>query len=69
MKSLAVFCGSRNGASDVYMEGAKKLGKELAKRKIKLVYGGSSVGIMGAVADSVLEAGGQVIGYHAKFSR
>jgi len=62
LKSLAVFCGSRNGASDVYIEGAKKLGIELAKRKITLVYGGSSVGIMGAVADSVLEAGGKVIG-------
>jgi uncharacterized protein (TIGR00730 family) len=67
LKSLAVFCGSRNGASDVYMEGAKKLGKELAKRKIKLVYGGSSVGIMGAVADSVLEAGGQVVGIMPSF--
>jgi uncharacterized protein (TIGR00730 family) len=67
LKSLAVFCGSRNGASDVYMKGAKKLGKELAKRKITLVYGGSSVGIMGAVADSVLEAGGQVIGVMPRF--
>ncbi|NEU32628.1 TIGR00730 family Rossman fold protein [bacterium LRH843] len=62
MKTLAVFCGSRNGASDVYLEGAKKLGKELAKRKITLVYGGASVGLMGAVADSVLEANGKVIG-------
>jgi uncharacterized protein (TIGR00730 family) len=49
------------------MEGAKKLGKELAKREIKLVYGGSSVGIMGAVADSVLEAGGQVVGIMPSF--
>lgn len=62
MKRLAVFCGSSNGASDIYIEGARKLGKELAKRNIALVYGGASVGIMGAVADSVLEEGGYVIG-------
>ncbi|MEK5393291.1 TIGR00730 family Rossman fold protein [Margalitia sp. FSL K6-0131] len=62
MKKLAVFCGSSNGASNVYIEEAKKLGKELAERKIALVYGGASVGVMGAVADSVLEAGGTVIG-------
>lgn len=55
MKSLAVFCGSSIGASTVYVEEAKKLGAVLAKRNITLVYGGSSVGIMGAVADSVLE--------------
>jgi uncharacterized protein (TIGR00730 family) len=67
MKCLAVFCGSRNGASDVYLEGARALGKELAKRKIALVYGGSSLGMMGAVADSVLEAGGIVIGVMPKF--
>ncbi|MEC0372897.1 TIGR00730 family Rossman fold protein [Paenibacillus chibensis] len=62
MKSVAVFCGSSTGASPVYVEGAKQLGKELARRGITLVYGGSSVGVMGAVADSVLAAGGQVIG-------
>jgi uncharacterized protein (TIGR00730 family) len=67
VKSLAVFCGSRNGASGVYVEGAKKLGRELADRKITLVYGGSSVGMMGAVADSVLESGGQVIGVMPSF--
>jgi uncharacterized protein (TIGR00730 family) len=67
VKSLAVFCGSRVGASDVYIEGAKKLGQELAKRQIQLVYGGSSVGIMGAVANAVLESGGQVIGVMPEF--
>ncbi|WP_338448028.1 TIGR00730 family Rossman fold protein [Niallia oryzisoli] len=67
MKGLAVFCGSRNGASDVYIEGAKKLGKELAKRSTTLIYGGSSVGMMGAVADSALEAGGRVIGVMPRF--
>ncbi len=67
VKSLAVFCGSRTGASDVYIEGAKKLGQELAKRKIQLIYGGSSVGMMGAVADAVLETGGEVIGVMPDF--
>ncbi|MFJ8263552.1 TIGR00730 family Rossman fold protein [Rummeliibacillus sp. NPDC094406] len=67
MKKLAVFCGSSNGASEVYIEGAKKLGKELAKRNIALVYGGASVGVMGAVANSVLEEGGYVIGVMPSF--
>lgn len=62
MKSVAVFCGSSKGASEVYVEGAKQLGKELARRGITLVYGGSSIGVMGAVDDSVLAEGGQVIG-------
>ncbi|MED4041381.1 TIGR00730 family Rossman fold protein [Niallia taxi] len=67
MKKLAVFCGSSNGASKIYIESAKKLGKELAKRNISLVYGGASVGIMGAVADSVLNEGGYVIGVMPSF--
>ncbi len=62
LKRLAVFCGSSNGASEVYKEGAVQLGKELAKRNITLVYGGASVGIMGALADTVLNEGGKVIG-------
>lgn len=62
MKYLAVFCGSSNGSSDVYREGAIQLGKELAEREITLVYGGASVGIMGTVANAVLENSGQVIG-------
>lgn len=62
LKRLAVFCGSSNGISDVYRDGAIQLGKELAKRDITLVYGGASVGIMGAVADAVLSEGGKVIG-------
>lgn len=62
MKSVAVFCGSSIGALPTYKEGAIALGKELANQNITLVYGGASVGIMGAVADSVLESGGQVIG-------
>ena len=62
MKSIAVFCGSRNGASEAYPQGAITLGKELAKRNITLVYGGSSIGLMGTIADTVLHEGGTVIG-------
>ncbi|WP_174612875.1 TIGR00730 family Rossman fold protein [Virgibacillus ihumii] len=62
MNHLAVFCGSSDGVSTAYREGAVQLGQALAKRHITLVYGGSSIGLMGAVADSVLENGGNVIG-------
>ena len=67
MKSLAVFCGSRTGASDIYIEEAKKFGTELAQRKITLIYGGSSVGMMGTVANAIIEARGNVIGVMPKF--
>lgn len=67
MKAIAVFCGSSIGASAAYKEGAIALGKELAKRKITLVYGGSSIGIMGVIADTVLEEGGSVIGVMPNF--
>lgn len=62
MKSIAVFCGSSEGASSLFKESAVKLGQELAKRQITLIYGGANVGLMGALADAVLEQGGQVIG-------
>jgi uncharacterized protein (TIGR00730 family) len=67
IRSLAVYCGSSIGASDIYMEKAKELGKELAKRNITLVYGGSSVGLMGAVADSILAEGGKAVGVMPSF--
>jgi uncharacterized protein (TIGR00730 family) len=59
---VCVFCGSSMGLSPVYAEAATALGKELAQRGIGLVYGGASVGTMGAVADAALAAGGEVIG-------
>lgn len=62
MKSICVFCGSSSGDDVAYIKAAKELGKELAKQEIELVYGGASVGTMGAVADAVLENGGRVIG-------
>ncbi|OKP87500.1 Rossman fold protein, TIGR00730 family [Paenibacillus helianthi] len=62
MKSIAVFCGSRDGASPVYKESAHALGKALAEHGITLIYGGATVGLMGEVADAALGAGGNVIG-------
>ncbi|UHA60828.1 TIGR00730 family Rossman fold protein [Metabacillus litoralis] len=62
MKRICVFCGSSPGASDLYSEDAAKLGTQLAKEGITLVYGGSKVGIMGVVANAALQAGGEVIG-------
>lgn len=62
MKSIAVFCGSNEGSSSIYKESAAQLGKVLAEQQVTLIYGGSNVGLMGAVADAVLEHGGRVIG-------
>jgi uncharacterized protein (TIGR00730 family) len=62
INSLAVFCGSKNGNNPVYTEHAKELGKILAKNNITLIYGGGSTGMMGAVADAMMENGGKVIG-------
>lgn len=62
MKSICVYCGSNFGDRTSYLEAAQNLGVELAKREITLVYGGGNVGLMGAVADSVLATGGKVIG-------
>lgn len=62
MKSICVFCGSSPGDSPEFSLAAKELGRELAVRGIRLVYGGGNVGLMGVIADSALEHGGQVIG-------
>lgn len=62
MNRLAVFCGSKDGAHPVFREAAGTLGQALAARGIGLVYGGSRVGTMGAVADATLAAQGQAIG-------
>ena len=60
--TVCVFCGSNVGADPRYREAATALGKLLAQRQIGIVYGGGRVGLMGVVADSALEAGGQVVG-------
>lgn len=67
MNSITVFCGSSLGRNRFYKEGTVLLGKELAKQKITLVYGGARVGLMGILADSVLANGGEAIGVIPKF--
>ena len=62
MKRICVFCGSSPGARPIYLNTARELGAELAARRIGLVYGGATVGLMGEVARSVLAGGGEVIG-------
>ena len=62
MTRLAVYCGSSPGADPAYAAAARALGAEMAARGIGLVLGGGHVGLMGAIADAVLEAGGEVIG-------
>ena len=59
---LCVFCGSNFGIRDVYRSATEAFGTLLAQRQIELVYGGAHVGLMGALADSVLAHGGRVIG-------
>ncbi|MBD2258207.1 TIGR00730 family Rossman fold protein [Pseudanabaena sp. FACHB-2040] len=62
MNRICVYCGSNFGDRKSYLETAQALGTVMAERGITLVYGGGNVGLMGAVADTVLGAGGQVIG-------
>ncbi len=67
MRSLAVFCGSRMGKHPIYKDLAIQLGKAIATRNITLVYGGGDVGLMGTIAQTVIEANGRVIGVMPKF--
>ncbi|MEO6102111.1 MAG: TIGR00730 family Rossman fold protein [Pseudoxanthomonas sp.] len=62
MKSICVYCGSNAGSKAIYSERAFALGDRIAKEGLRLVYGGGNVGLMGVVANAVLEAGGEVIG-------
>jgi uncharacterized protein (TIGR00730 family) len=62
MQAVCVFCGSNFGAREAYAEAARQVGREIAGRGLRLVYGGSKVGLMGLVADAALAAGGAVIG-------
>lgn len=62
MKRICVFCGSNSGVDPIYLETAEKVGKFLADHKIELVFGGGRVGLMGKIADTVMENGGKVIG-------
>ncbi len=67
MKSIAVYCGASMGNDPIFAQRAKELGKTLAERRISLVYGGGGIGLMGTIADAVLEKGGKVIGVIPKF--
>jgi uncharacterized protein (TIGR00730 family) len=62
MKSICVFCGSSDAIHPDYRNAARQMGRVLAERDIRLIFGGGKVGLMGAVADAALEAGGEVIG-------
>jgi uncharacterized protein (TIGR00730 family) len=62
IKRICVFCGSYSGTREIYGEQARALGRSMAERGIGLVYGGGGIGMMGAVADAVIEARGEVIG-------
>jgi uncharacterized protein (TIGR00730 family) len=62
LERIAVFCGSKSGNSEIFVAQANELGALLAKHQKTLVYGGGSVGIMGTVADAVMQGGGKVIG-------
>lgn len=69
IKTVCVYCGSGPGTNPNFIEAAKALGKAMADNKIRLVYGGGSLGLMGAVATSVLDHGGTVTGIIPDFLR
>ena len=67
MKTVCVYCGSRAGTNPAYRAAAEQLGRELVSRNMRLVFGGGSIGMMGIVADTMLAAGGEVVGVIPKF--
>lgn len=67
IRSLCVFCGSRVGADPAYAAGAERLGRGLAERGVRLIYGGGSIGLMGVVMQSALDHGGEVTGVIPEF--
>ena len=62
MKSICIFCGSSDSVHADYLTAARSMGLTLAERRIRLIYGGGKTGLMGAVANGALEAGGEVVG-------
>jgi len=67
IKSVCVYCGSATGGDPAYLEAARTFGEALARAKIRLIYGGGGIGMMGAVADAVQNAGGSVLGVIPEF--
>lgn len=66
MKSILVYCGSSDGVSGVFNDAARNVGHLIVSRGYQLVYGGGCTGLMGVIANAVLEKGGQVVGYMPK---
>ncbi len=62
MKSVCIFCGSKSGLRKEYTESAQLLGQLFVKNNIAMIYGGATNGLMGAIADTMMDAGGKVIG-------
>ncbi|HEX6118136.1 MAG TPA: TIGR00730 family Rossman fold protein [Dongiaceae bacterium] len=62
VKSACVYCGAASGASSTFLKIATDVGRALGEHRIRLIYGGGGIGLMGAVADAVLAAGGEVVG-------
>ena len=62
MNRICIFCGSSTGTRSIYADAARAMGQALLRRRIGLVYGGGNVGLMGTVADVVMQGGGEVIG-------
>lgn len=62
LRSICVFCGASQGVNPLYRETATALGRHIAERGLRLVYGGGAVGLMGVVADAARSAGGEVVG-------
>ncbi len=69
IKRVAVFCASSPGVDDVYFDTAERLGKDLAKNNIAVNFGGGSVGLMGRMADAILENKGKITGYIPVFMK
>src|SRR5262249_58975255 len=67
INTVCVYCGSGQGTNPEYLQAARAFGAALAKAGVRLVYGGGSVGLMGALANAVLDAGGQVTGVIPEF--
>ncbi len=61
-KAVAVYCSSSSAVAPIYFEAAQRLGRLLAESGARLVYGGTNIGLMGAVADAIMAAGGQTVG-------
>ncbi|ODT08352.1 MAG: Rossman fold protein, TIGR00730 family [Mesorhizobium sp. SCN 65-20] len=67
IRSICVYCGSSPGRDDVYIKAGHLLGRSIAKAGLRLIYGGGTKGVMGAVADGALRAGGKVTGIIPRF--